>query len=131
MEHGRCEVHQLRPVEALTTQVLLGIIVDYHSLLGVVGIVGADVILKATKVDGVYEADPAENPEAKRYETISFHDALTQRLGVLDSTAFSLCMDNDKPLVVFDMMEPGNISRALTGDPIGTLVGQPTKYADA
>ena len=82
-------------------------------------------------MDGVYDADPAKSPDAKRYETISFHDALTQRLGVLDSTAFSLCMDNDKPIVVFDMMEPGNISRALTGAPIGTLVGQPTKYADA
>lgn len=93
--------------------------------------IGADVILKATKVDGVYDADPSEDPGAKRYETISFYDALTQRLGVLDSTAFSLCMDNDKPIVVFDMMEPGNISRALTGDPIGTLVGQPTKYADS
>lgn len=90
---------------------------------------GADAILKATKVDGVYDSDPAKNPDAKRYETISFHDALTQRLGVLDSTAFSLCMDNDKPIVVFDMMEPGSISRALTGERIGTLVGEETKYA--
>lgn len=93
--------------------------------------VGADVILKATKVDGVYDSDPAKNPEAKRYDTISFHDALTKRLGVLDSTAFSLCMDNHKPIVVFDMMSPGNIRRALTGDPIGTLVGEDTQYAAA
>lgn len=93
--------------------------------------VGADVILKATKVDGVYDADPEKNPEAKRYETLSFHDALVMRLGVLDSTAFSLCMDNHKPIVVFDMMEGGNIRRALTGEPIGTLVGEPTRYATA
>ncbi len=93
--------------------------------------VGADIILKATKVDGVYDADPAKHPEAKRYATISFQDALAQRLGVLDSTAFSLCMDNQKPIVVFDMTEPGNIGRALTGDPIGTLVGEPTELASA
>ncbi len=93
--------------------------------------VGADVILKATKVDGVYDADPVKNPEAKRYETISFYDALTKRLGVLDSTAFSLCMDNHKPIVVFDMMASGNICRALTGEPIGTLVGEQTQYATA
>ena len=90
---------------------------------------GADVILKATKVDGVYDADPAKNPDARRYETISFHDALTKRLGVLDSTAFSLCMDNHKPIIVFDMTGLGNISRALTGEPIGTFVGEETKYA--
>jgi uridylate kinase len=93
--------------------------------------VGADVILKATKVDGVYDADPVKHPEARRYDTISFHDALTNRLGVLDSTAFSLCMDNHKPIVVFDMMEKGNICRALTGEPIGTLVGEETHYASA
>ncbi|MGY8687406.1 MAG: UMP kinase, partial [Verrucomicrobiales bacterium] len=74
----------------------------------------ADAILKATKVDGVYDDDPATNPEAKRYKTLSFQDALTKRLGILDSTAFSLCMDNHKPIIVFDMMVPGNITRALT-----------------
>ncbi len=93
--------------------------------------VAADVILKATMVDGVYDADPKENPAAKRYETISFHDALTKRLGVLDSTAFSLCMDNHKPIVVFDMNEQGNICKAITGEPIGTLVCDETRYAEA
>ena len=91
----------------------------------------ADAILKATKVDGVYDDDPATNPEAKRYKTLSFQDALTKRLGILDSTAFSLCMDNHKPIIVFDMMVPGNITRALTGEPIGTLVGEQTQYASA
>jgi uridylate kinase len=91
----------------------------------------ADAILKATKVDGVYDDDPATNPEAKRYKTLSFQDALTKRLGILDSTAFSLCMDNPKPIIVFDMMVPGNITRALTGEPIGTLVGEQTQYASA
>lgn len=93
--------------------------------------VGADVILKATKVDGVYDSDPAENPHAKRYATISFQDALTKRLGVLDSTAFSLCMDNHKPIVVFSMNEPGNVRKALVGEPIGTLVCDETRLADA
>jgi uridylate kinase len=91
----------------------------------------ADAILKATKVDGVYDDDPATNPEAKRYKTLSFQDALTKRLGILDSTAFSLCMDNHKPIIVFDMTVPGNITRALTGEPIGTLVGEQTQYASA
>jgi uridylate kinase len=91
--------------------------------------IGADAILKATQVDGVYDSDPNKNPDAKRYETISFHDALTKRLGVLDSTAFSLCMDNSKPIVVFDMHDPGNISRAITGEPIGTLVCDATQFA--
>ena len=84
--------------------------------------VGADVVLKATKVDGVYDKDPAKHSDAVRYETLTFQDALEQQLGVLDSTAFSLCQDNDMPLVVFDMTKEGNIHAALTGDPVGTLV---------
>ncbi|MFT4546300.1 MAG: uridylate kinase [Verrucomicrobiales bacterium] len=84
--------------------------------------IGADVILKATKVDGVYDSDPVTNPDAKRYESISFSDAISQQLKVLDSTAFSLCMDNSKPIIVFDMMEPDNIRKALVGERIGTIV---------
>ena len=84
--------------------------------------IGADAILKATKVDGVYDSDPVKNPDAKRYETLSFSEAITQQLKVLDSTAFSLCMDNSKPIIVFDMMEPDNIRKALVGERIGTLV---------
>ena len=84
--------------------------------------IGADAILKATKVDGVYDSDPNENPDAKRYENVTFQECLEKRLKILDSTAFSLCMDNSKPIIVFDINEPDNIHKALIGDPIGTLV---------
>jgi uridylate kinase len=84
--------------------------------------IGADAILKATKVDGVYDSDPVKNPDAVRYDSISFSDAIAQQLKVLDSTAFSLCMDNSKPIIVFDMMAPDNIRKALIGERIGTIV---------
>lgn len=84
--------------------------------------VGADVILKATKVDGVYDSDPKTNPDAKRYERVTFQECIEKRLQVLDSTAFSLCRDNSKPIIVFDMMAKDNIRRALIGEPVGTLV---------
>ena len=84
--------------------------------------IGADVVLKGTKVDGVYDADPSENPEAKRYDRVTFQECLGKRLRVLDSTAFSLCMDNSKPIIVFNMTVKANIRRALTGEPVGTLV---------
>ena len=83
---------------------------------------GADVILKATQVDGVYDSDPRHNPQAKRYETITFHDCISQRLNVMDTTAFSLCMDNHIPIIVFDLGPHGNLSHALRGQMIGTLV---------
>lgn len=83
---------------------------------------GADVILKATQVDGVYCSDPRKNPDAKRFETVTFQQCLSQRLNVMDATAFSLCMDNDIPIVVFDLAPAGNLSHALRGQPIGTLV---------
>jgi len=84
--------------------------------------IGADVILKATKVDGVYDSDPVKNPNAVRYEKISYSEALSRRLQVMDSTAFSLCMDNHMPIVIFSMNETGNIRRAVLGQPVGTLV---------
>lgn len=84
--------------------------------------VNADVVLKATKVDGIYDSDPNKNPDAVRFEKLSFMDAITKRLQVMDATAFSLCQENNTPIVVFSMNEPGNIFRALTGEPIGTLV---------
>ena len=83
---------------------------------------GADVILKATQVDGVYDSDPRKNPEAKRYDKVTFHECISQRLNVMDTTAFSLCMDNDIPIIVFDLGVEGNLSHALQGKPIGTLV---------
>ena len=83
---------------------------------------GAQVILKATKVDGIYDSDPNKNPDAKRYTTLTFVEALSKRLQVMDSTAFSLCMDNKVPIIVFDMMNPGNIRAAVLGEAIGTTV---------
>lgn len=83
---------------------------------------GADAIFKATMVDGVYEADPRTHPDAKRYEEVTFQTCITNQLKVMDSTAFSLCMDNDIPIVVFDIGEHGNITKALKGGEIGTAV---------
>ena len=84
--------------------------------------IGADVLLKATKVDGVYDADPQKNPAAKKFEKLAYMDALKSRLQVMDSTAFSLCMDNKIPIVVFNLFTRGNIKRVISGEPIGTLV---------
>ena len=84
--------------------------------------INADVIFKATKVDGIYESDPKKNPAARRFTQVSFREALARQLKVMDSTAFSLCMDNHKPIIVFDMHTPDNIRKALMGGDIGTLV---------
>ncbi|MCR5652794.1 MAG: UMP kinase [Ruminococcus sp.] len=82
----------------------------------------ADIILKATLVDGVYDSDPKTNPDAKKFDHISFFDVLNKDLGVMDSTAASLCKDNDIGLIVFSIDEPDNIYKAVKGEPIGTLV---------
>ena len=82
----------------------------------------ADVILKATKVDGIYDSDPKKNSNAKRYETLDYRTALADNLKVMDSAAVSLCRDNSLPILVFDFTTSGNIVRALRGDSIGTLV---------
>jgi uridylate kinase len=84
----------------------------------------ADVILKATKVDGVYDRDPAVDAAAVRFEKLSFSEALTKRLKVMDSTAFSLCMDNRIPIVVFDMNKPSNFTDIVLGKTIGTMVSE-------
>jgi uridylate kinase len=84
--------------------------------------IGAEVILKATKVDGIYDSDPKKNPQAKRYTQISYLEALQQQLKVLDSTAFSLCMDNKLPIIVFDMFKSHNLKRVVMGEKVGTLV---------
>jgi len=84
--------------------------------------IGADVVLKATKVDGTYDDDPQKNPKAKRYSQICYSDALRQRLKVMDSTAFSLCMDNKMPIIVFNFSQPNNLKRIILGEQIGTLV---------
>ena len=85
--------------------------------------VRADVILKATKVDGVYDSDPNQNPNAVRYDRVSYTEALSKRLQVMDSTAFSLCMDNKIPIVVFDMNQPSNFRDIVLGKKVGTTVG--------
>jgi uridylate kinase len=87
--------------------------------------IGAEVILKATKVDGVYSADPKTRRDAVRYESLTYIDVLNRGLKVMDSTAISLCMDNGLPIIVFNLLEPGNIRRAVTGGAIGTIVHAP------
>jgi uridylate kinase len=82
----------------------------------------AQVILKATRVDGVYDADPEKVPGAKRFEEITYIDVLQRGLAVMDSTAISLCMDNKMPIIIFDMNVPGNIRRVVMGDKVGSLV---------
>jgi len=84
--------------------------------------IGADVILKATKVDGVYSSDPMKDPSAKKYDTVTYIDVLKKGLSIMDSTAISLCMDNNLPIVVFNLKGKGNIRKIIGGKKIGTLV---------
>jgi len=86
--------------------------------------VGADVLVKATKVDAVYSADPRTNPDAQRFEHLTYIDALNMRVGVLDSTAISLCMDNDMPIIVTDLWQPNSLERAVLGETIGTMIAR-------
>ncbi len=85
--------------------------------------ISADVVFKATKVDGVYDSDPRTNPDAKRYKTLNYAHVLNKDLRVMDATAISLCKENNIPIIVFDLSVKGNIRKAVMGDPIGTLVG--------
>jgi len=89
--------------------------------------IGAEVLLKATKVDGVYDADPVQKPDARRYDRLTYGDLLRDRLQVMDSTAISLCMENDLPIIVFDLNRPENIRRVVAGEKVGTLIwgGEP------
>jgi len=84
--------------------------------------IGAEVILKATKVDGIYSSDPMKDPTAKKYSTVAYIDVLKRGLSIMDSTAVSLCMDNNLPIVVFNLREKGNIRKIIEGKKIGTLV---------
>lgn len=84
--------------------------------------IGAECLMKATKVDGIYDSDPAKNPDATRFEHISYLDVISKELHVMDTTATSLCMDNHMPMLVFDITAPGNISRVLKGENVGTTV---------
>ncbi|RME05897.1 MAG: UMP kinase [Anaerolineae bacterium] len=84
--------------------------------------IGADVLIKATKVDGVYDSDPMTNPQARKFDRLTYIDTLNRRLEVMDSTAISLCMDNHLPILVLNLWEEGALRRALAGEPVGTLV---------
>lgn len=84
--------------------------------------INADVILKGTRVDGIYSADPEKDPNAKKFEKISFTECISKNLRVMDMTAFTLCMENNLPIIVFDMNKPGNLLRVTTGGNVGTLV---------
>src|SRR6187399_1120406 len=84
--------------------------------------INASVILKGTRVDGIYTADPEKDPSAKRFDTVSFSECISKNLRVMDMTAFTLCMENNLPIVVFDMNRPGNLRRVVTGEKVGTLV---------
>jgi len=84
----------------------------------------ADALLKATKVDGVYTADPVKNPGAKRFKQISYQDAISKQLKVMDAAAFALCMENSIPIIVFDFFKAGNLEKVVAGDSIGTIVSE-------
>jgi uridylate kinase len=84
--------------------------------------IGAEVLLKATKVDGIYDKDPKRFPDAVRFEQLTYHEVLSRSLEVMDLTAISLCKDNRLPIMVFDLTQPGNVRRAVTGETVGTLV---------
>jgi uridylate kinase len=86
--------------------------------------IDADLLIKATKVNGVFSEDPMVNPEAERFEQLSYLDALNMRVGVMDSTAITLCMDNDLPIIVLDLWKPGNLEGAVLGEKTGTLISR-------
>ncbi|HSF09267.1 MAG TPA: UMP kinase [Nitrospirales bacterium] len=86
--------------------------------------IGADVIMKGTKVDGIYDADPMTTPSAKRFTELPFLSVLNKSLKVMDATAITLCMDNDLPIIVFDLTSSGNIRKILEGEPVGTIVSK-------
>ena len=87
--------------------------------------INADVVFKATKVDGVYDKDPAKHADAVKHAHLTYQDVLSGELAVMDSTAIALCKDNNIPIVVFNLFEPGNIGRAVSGEPIGSRIGNP------
>ncbi len=86
--------------------------------------VEANVILKGTRVDGIYDSDPEKNPDAKKYDTLTYGEALGKKLNVMDLTAFTLCQENNLPIIVFDMNTPGNLMKVVKGEKIGTIVSK-------
>lgn len=86
--------------------------------------IGAELLIKATKVDGVYDRDPKANSDVQRFERLSYLEALNMRVGVMDSTAITLCMDNDLPIIVLDLWDPQSLERAILGEAVGTLIAR-------
>lgn len=86
--------------------------------------IGAEIVIKATKVDGIYDADPTKNPNAKKFDRLTYIQSLNMRLEVMDATAVSLCMDNDLPIVVLDLWQPDSLVKAVLGQPVGTLLSK-------
>ena len=84
--------------------------------------IGAEVLLKATKVDGVFDADPADNPNAKKFDRLTYGEVLARQLGVMDLSAVSLCMESGIPVIVFRMDKPGNLAAAVAGENVGTII---------
>ncbi|MCB0065768.1 MAG: UMP kinase, partial [Caldilineaceae bacterium] len=84
--------------------------------------IGADAILKATKVDGVYDSDPKKNPDAKRFEHLTYIEALNMRVGVMDSTAMAMCMDNDLPICIINLWQEGVLEQVVQGKSVGTII---------
>lgn len=84
--------------------------------------INADLLIKATKVDGIYDSDPKKNPDAKKYDDLTYMEALSKQLQVMDATAISLCMENHMPLMVLNLWEEGSLKKALMGEKVGTLV---------
>ena len=88
--------------------------------------INADVVFKATKVDGVYDRDPERHPNAVRFQNLTYQEVLSREIAVMDSTAIALCKDNDIPIIVFNLFEPGNISKAVAGESVGSRIGNPS-----
>jgi len=86
--------------------------------------IGAEIVIKATKVDGIYDADPTKNPNAKKFDRLTYIQSLNMRLEVMDATAVSLCMDNDLPILVLDLWQPDSLVKAVLGQPVGTLLSK-------
>jgi uridylate kinase len=84
--------------------------------------IGAELLIKATKVDGIYDSDPKKNPQARRYDKLTYQEAIAKRLEVMDMTAFTLCMDNNLPILVLDFWQEGMLEAAVMGEAVGTLV---------
>jgi uridylate kinase len=93
--------------------------------------IGAEVLLKGSKVDGVYDRDPNENSKAKRFDRLTYLDVLNKRLGVMDVTAISMCMEHRLPIIVFNLRKEGNIVRAVRGEPIGTIIGEEAREKES